>query len=371
MNKLNEPPNDSGNLFVNIVKHKTAHVTVCFKNFDNISKKLILSRLNEPQYSIEQMKSPEDVDICIFNQEYSEELGEIESLRINLERLDVPMMLLTAEDISGDSELFKIIKKPIKNRKLSDYLYLVKDTFYALVSDKLKRKVIKNSPKIIYHKHLSNAINPTQIQFESNRFYAQKYVGLNTDIDFSDPEQLAKIQMNPHNYFFYYLKQAFALSKDKGKMTCVKTVYGTFYVDAKDKLIMHHKTADDIFNIHKIPFYKDTEVFVLKLKRSELNELKELNQFDYEPFVWLSCIHASKGKMPMDVNFNAPIKLVAWPDLTKLAVFKHAIRIIALWSRGVYSLKHTGQLLNIPQRYPLTVYSALNALGLIDQVKKR
>ena len=49
---------------------KSEFITVCFKNFDNISKKLILSRLNDPQYSIEQMKDPEDADLCVFNQEY-------------------------------------------------------------------------------------------------------------------------------------------------------------------------------------------------------------------------------------------------------------------------------------------------------------
>ena len=174
--------------------------------------------------------------------------------------------------------------------------------------------------------------------------------------------------MNPQSYFFYYLKAAYELSKTKKKTSCVKTVYGTFYVDALDKVIYHQKTAEEIFNIHKIPFYKDSKVFIPKLKRGELDAL---NPFDYEPFVWLSSINASKGKIPHNINFNAPVKLVAWPDLTKLIVFKHAIRIIALWSRGVYSLKNTGKLLNIPQRYPLTVYTAMDALGLIDEVKRR
>ena len=347
---------------------KTEFVSVCFHNFDHISKKLILFRLKDPQYSIELMEEPEDSDVCLFNQENSAEQAEIEALYEQLKKLDVPMILLTAEEDLTDDELMTVITKPFQNRRLSDYLYLVKDTFYSVLADKLKRKADEKVPKLIYNKHLSNAISPEQIQFEHNRFYAQKYVGLNPDIDFTLDEQVKKIQMNPQNYFFYYLKNAYELSKVKKKIACVKTVYGVFYVDALRKVIFHEKTAEEIVNIHKIPFYKDTKVFIPKLKRGELDDL---NRFDYEPFVWLSSINASKGNIPIDTNFEAPVRLVAWPDLTKLVVFKHAIRIISLWSRGVYSLKHTGKLLNVPQRYPLTVYTALHALGLITEVKKR
>lgn len=347
---------------------KAELVSVCFQNFDAISKKLLLFRLKDPQYAIELMAEPAEADVCLYNQNIPQEQAEIETLHDQLSVIDVPMILLTDEGTFSDGELFTVIVKPFDNRRLSDYLYRVKDAFYVVLVDKLKRKAAQKITKLIYNKHLSNAINPNQIKYENNRFYAQKYVGLTPDVDFGIQEQVDQIQMNPQNYFFYYLKKAYVLSKAKKKTACVKTVYGTFYIDALSKVIYHEKTAKEIFNIHKIPFYKDTQVFIPKLKRGELNRL---NLFDYEPFVWLSSINASKGKISSEINFNAPVKLVAWPDLTKLVVFKHAIRIIALWSRGVYSLKNTGKLLNIPQRYPLTVYTALDALGLIDEVKRR
>ncbi len=353
---------------MNNTPSKTEFVTVCFHNFDHISKKLIHVRLKNPEYSIELMEEPEDADLCIFNQESLDEKEEIMALYDQLKKRDIPMILLTEDGESKSDELFNVIKKPIDNHQLSDYLYRVKDTFYSVLAEKVKRKAGEKAPKMIYNRHLSNAINPAQIQFEHNRFYAQKYVGLNPDVDFSVDEQLEKIQLNPQSYFFYYLKDAYELSKEKSKITCVKTVYGTFYVDAKNKVIYHDKTAEEIVNIHKIPFYKDTQVFIPKLKRGEMDSL---NQFDYEPFVWLSSINASKGKIPASIDFTTPVKLIAWPDLTKLVVFKHAIRIIALWSRGVYSLKHTGKILKVPQRYPLTVYTALHALGLISENKKR
>jgi len=356
---------------MSIKNPKPEFVTVCFQNFDSITQKLILSRLNDPQYSIELMEEPVESDLCFYNQEKPQDQDEIDLLRQHLNIKDVPMILLTDENSYADDQLFVVISKPDKNLRLSDYLSQLKDTFYALMASKLTRKAAQKPTRIIYNKHLSNAIDSSQIQFEGKRFYAQKYVGLNPDVDFDIKAQFKKIQMNPQNYLFHYLKKAFVLSRANKSITCVKTVYGTFYVDALDKVIFHDKPADEIFNIHKIPFYKDTQVFIPKFKRSERNTLNNLNQFDYEPFIWLSSINASKGKIPNNINFNAPIKLVAWPDLTKIVVFKNAIRIIALWSRGVYSLKHTGKLLNIPQRYPLTVCTALDALGLIEEVKRR
>ncbi len=349
-------------------KSETQFVTACFYGFDKISKKLILSRLNDPAYSIELMEEPQDADVCLYNQEYADEHKEIHGLKEQLAENAIPMILLTDADDVPDEAYFRVIKKPYKNRELSKYLYLVKDVFYAVLAESLKNKNQKKPEKQIYNRHLSNAINPAQIQYGSDRYYAQKYVGLIADIDFSDSQQVKKIQINTDNYFFKYLKQGFELSKLKKKTACIKTVYGTFYVDAKTKVIYHDKTAEEITNIHKIPFYKDSKVFIPKLKRGELNALV---QFDYEPFAWFSSINASKGKISDDINYSSPVKLTAWPDLSKLIVFKHAIRIISLWSRGVYSLQHTGKLLNIPQRYPLTVYTALDALGLITQVKKR
>lgn len=352
-------------------KHRNKTLTVCFLNFDTISKKLILSRLNDPAYAIELSDEPLDSDVCFYNQESLDEKDEIHNHIDRLNEIHVPVILLTDYDFDTEVDSVSIIIKPIENRKLSDYLYQVKAVFYEASDTRLAYKASLSVVKEIYNKHLSNAINPSQIKFEGNRFYAQKYVGLYPDIDFADETQLKNIVINPDNYFYTYLRKGFNLSKKKKRLVCVKTVYGVFYVNAKDKIILHDKSAKEIFNIHKIPFYKDTKVYIPKLKRKDMKVLENMYQFDYEPFVWLSSINASKGKIPQDTNISAPIKLVAWPDLTKLIVFKHAIRIIALWSRGVYSIKNTAHLLNIPQRYPLTVFTAMNALDLITEVKKR
>jgi hypothetical protein len=344
------------------------NVTACFCGFDQITKKLILTRFKDPKYVIELMEEPEDADVCIYNQEYPEEMKSIAVLKSRLSDADIPLLLLTDAAELADDKLFKVITKPFENRELSKYLYQVSDAFYELLAYRIKHRKNRGADKEIYNRHLSNAINPAQIRYGNDRYYAQKYVGLLADIDFKDGQQVQSIQINANNYLFTYLKQAFELSSRKRKIAAVKTVYGTFMIDAGRKLIHHDKTSDEIKNIHKIPFYKDTKVYIPKLKRGELDAL---HTFDYEPFVWHSSINASKGKIPEDVNYQAPVKLTAWPDLSKLFVFKHVIRIIALWSRGVYSLQHTGKLLNIPQRYPLTVYTALRALGLITEVKRR
>ncbi|MCX7554709.1 hypothetical protein OS175_12535 [Marinicella sp. S1101] len=347
---------------------KTKQVTISFQNFDQISKKLILTRFNKPGYQIEVIADAMQADVCFYNQEQADEGIAIEALVERLKTAEIPLIVLTELADWKETDLITVIHKPIRNRNLSEYLFRVKDAFYVALKVRMQRKNKQKSAKLIYNTHLSNAINPEQIRFETNRYYAQKYVGLNTDIDFDEAGELHTVLFNPENYFFHYLGKGFLLSQKKKKPACIKTVYGTFFVNAQDKIIYHDKSADEIVNIHKIPFYKDTQVFIPKLRKGRLDNLYP---FDYEPFVWLSSINASKGKIPQDTNFNAPVKITAWPDLTKLIVFKHAMRIISLWSRGVYSLRHTARLLDIPQRYPLTVYTAMHALGLITEVKKR
>ena len=240
-------------------------VTVCFQNFDSISQKLIVTRLKDPSYSIEIMEEPVDSDVCFYNQDDDNEPAEIDSLLKLLKRHDVPLILLTENENVADGNLLKVIIKPFNNRRSSEFLSKVQTVFNEELNYKLKRKAEQKPAKLIYNKHLSNAINPNQIKYESNRFYAQKYVGLTPDIDFDIEEQLQQIQINPQSYFFYYLKAAFELSKQKSKIVCVKTVYGIFYVDALNKLIHHEKTAVEIINIHKIPFYKDSQISVPKL----------------------------------------------------------------------------------------------------------
>ncbi|TDR17573.1 hypothetical protein [Marinicella litoralis] len=350
-------------------KSTVKFVAVCFQNFDAITQKLLLSALTDSKYSIELMEEPVDADLCFFNQERESDQPEIETLIELLENHDIPLILLTDYKDLSDKPLLKTLDKPAENHPISEFLNQVQTVFYKELNNTLKRKAAQQPAKLIFNKHLSNAINPEQIQYETNRFYAQKYVGLTPDIDFDVAAELKHIQLNPQSYFFHYLKAAFALSKENQRIARVKTVYGIFYVDALQKVIYHDKNTEEIINIHKIPFYKETQVTIPKFKRAELNALQELYKFDYEPFVWLSSINASKGKVPAHIDFNAPIKLLAWPDLTKLVVFKHSIRIIALWSRGQYSLKQTGQLLKIPQRYPLTIYTAMHALGLIEEAK--
>jgi hypothetical protein len=85
-----------------------------------------------------------------------------------------------------------------------------------------------------------------------------------------------------------------------------------------------------------------------------------------EALMWQMVLFASRGRIPAGTNLIAPIHLRNWPNMTRLALFPHAMRIAAFWSARPHSLLETAEVLGIPQRYVFAFYSAAHALDLVS-----
>ena len=71
-----------------------------------------------------------------------------------------------------------------------------------------------------------------------------------------------------------------------------------------------------------------------------------------------------RGRLPAEIDPNAPVYIRYWPNLTRLTLTPHAMRIVALWRKQSRSLFNTAEALKIPQRYVFAFYTAAYTLNL-------
>ena len=83
-----------------------------------------------------------------------------------------------------------------------------------------------------------------------------------------------------------------------------------------------------------------------------------------EALLWKSTLWASRGRVPIGTRLDIPVYLRYWPNLTRLLLLPHSMRIAALWANQPHSLLATAKTLAIPQRHVFSFYSAAHALGL-------
>ena len=83
------------------------------------------------------------------------------------------------------------------------------------------------------------------------------------------------------------------------------------------------------------------------------------------PLLWELALWAARGRIPFGVPFDAPVRLLRWPNLTRLALTPDAIRIAGLWSGHPTSLLLSARALQVPQRHVFAFFSACRALDLL------
>ncbi|MFO1425555.1 MAG: hypothetical protein U1F11_00995 [Steroidobacteraceae bacterium] len=82
-----------------------------------------------------------------------------------------------------------------------------------------------------------------------------------------------------------------------------------------------------------------------------------------ESLLWQSALFSARGRLPEGTPLDEPVVMRCWPNMTRMALFPHAMRIAAVWADGPRSLLETARLLRIPQRHVFAFYSAAHALG--------
>jgi hypothetical protein len=119
-----------------------------------------------------------------------------------------------------------------------------------------------------------------------------------------------------------------------------------------------------------VPVVEGSLKYSLDMDVHEYIKNDDYSETSREALLWKTALWASRGRVPIGTRLDIPAFLRRWPNLTRLVLFPHALRIAALWTNQPHSLLTTAQSLAIPQRHVFSFYSAANALGLASTSRR-
>jgi hypothetical protein len=190
------------------------------------------------------------------------------------------------------------------------------------------------------------------------------YIGSAPDIDRSDTQQLARAQYDPSKFFQGYLRQAVTMADDHMQAVELKTSKGTVVVMPNTHFTLVGIEDSKLRNLCAMPVIEGTLTLSVMENGPSAEDIEHTATMSLDSLLWKVTLWSSRGRLPIGTNPSQPVFLRRWPNMTRLILFPHALRIAALWTDQIYSLLDTAKALGIPQRYVFSFYSAANALGL-------
>lgn len=190
-----------------------------------------------------------------------------------------------------------------------------------------------------------------------------------------NPIQMSKLHYQPAQLLQGYFQQAYNLAIEKKCDVLLEGPWRPITIFYKSREMSVKQNFRHLYALAAMRFKpKDIKISVLDNKSGQgesatnrANYLPKSGELviPIEQFLWKLTLRTSRGRVPIGTDFDKPIQLVRWPNLTRNAVTPHAFRIAALWSKRPTSLKETSEILAIPLQFVFIFYSAAVALNLV------
>lgn len=196
------------------------------------------------------------------------------------------------------------------------------------------------------------------------------FVGTAPDIDPANKLHVSKIQYDPDKFLQSHLKRSFITSDKENCCVVLRTPQGSIEVFPEHHGVAVNFGESHLRTISSIPLANNTFSVSTFEYEGEFEETDESLRMSRDALLWKSALWASRGRVPTGTKLGMPTFLRDWPNMTRLLLFPHALRIAALWAREPHSLPETATALGIPQRYVFSFYSAANAINLAGITKR-
>lgn len=192
------------------------------------------------------------------------------------------------------------------------------------------------------------------------------------------PAQLSddpSLRYDPAGHLVTALREAYLVSRKWQVPTRLDTPAGVITVDSVHNRMYLEFSEPRLMQLCAAPMDKRPKTRTLGLQeaaaiRAALEQESKSNDLftcRIDATLWRAGMETARGRLPLGVNPGKTVYLKHWPNLTRLLVTPHALRVAALWStRGATPLETASQL-GVPLRHVVAVYNAALALDLITE----
>lgn len=192
------------------------------------------------------------------------------------------------------------------------------------------------------------------------------YIGSMPDVDLDDQESLAKVSYDPSFFLLGHVRRAYRMGIEHA---CVVRLSNPAFQQIEiypfaQRAVCSASSAT-LFGAGRLPI-SEREVNFELLRDAPHFPPEGIKAERLDSLIWRLGLWASRGRLPAGTALDMPVRIRLWPNLTRLQIPPHAVRILGLWSRRPTSLRETTRLLGIPQRYVFGVYSACAAIEVIQ-----
>ena len=193
--------------------------------------------------------------------------------------------------------------------------------------------------------------------------------GTTPDVDLSNSRQLASICYDPGHHLLGLLDRALDDARRHGRGVRVQVGVRPIILFPLQRQCMLPLTDRQLRALCIMPLSGPQN---WQLLSSE--EERRLLEFPHpqqpltglDTLLWKVALWTARGRLPVGTNPNAQVKLRHWPNMTRLELTPHALRVAALWEQKPYSLAESARILAIPQRYVFAFFGACRAIGLVE-----
>ncbi|MCU7842072.1 MAG: hypothetical protein KZQ94_22215 [Candidatus Thiodiazotropha sp. (ex Troendleina suluensis)] len=301
---------------------------------------------------------------------------------------DQSIILISINDVSLDDEVS--LKKPLKQKQLISALIQAKKRIISQddmpelftkhkqskrVSEGVKPRLRKEIPEKsveISNGELSKSTpsNTHHAAMLLNEKSAKMLIGTAPDIDPADPLHIVRIQFDPSNYFHSHLYKSCITADRKNRYVQLTTTRGSICIFPDGRNMTSNLSNSQLRTLSAVPVVSDTVSVSLMNTDYKHEENEDYFTTNRDSLLWKTALWASRGRVPVGTSLETPVMLNQWPNMTRLLLFPHALRIAAMWINQPYSLLTTAETLGIPQRYVFGFYSAAHAVGLVSTSKQ-
>jgi len=288
-------------------------------------------------------------------------------------RIDLPAIVLSLSETHFPDTI--CVLKPLQILDLSEALEKIKSRVDRQKQRSEKRSLMDRSPQIKREvlTHLSN--QPDRATFTAAELSRRTpdTIGFCGDIEdkWYQQEKLPdKLIYTPELHLQGIIARAIVEVKSTNRPILLRGLGRDIVVFIGGRYVYTSMPTQQMRAICNITFEKRYIEFLFKRNHSFNTSLLRSKAMKSERFLWNISLWTSRGRLPLGTDIDMPFDLSAWPNLTRLTRTPHALQLAALWYRQTISLRATFILLNIPQRYIYTFYSACHQQGLVRGRKR-